>query len=81
MGFGELIRRLFEPVGGIKKQYIYFLLSVSNWFVIDFFIVFFGDKIGNSIDNGDIERIKWYVIRFFIVFIVTYIVKYLTRTK
>ncbi|MBP6256189.1 hypothetical protein KA405_00250 [Patescibacteria group bacterium] len=81
MGFGELVRRLFEPVGSIKKQYIYFLLSVSNWFVIDFFIVFFGDKIGNSINNGDIERIKWYVIRFFIVFIVTYIVKYLTRTK
>ena len=81
MGFLEIVKRLFEPVWRIKKQYFYFIVTVSNWFVIDFFIVFFGDKIGRSIDQGDIERIKTYLLRFFVIFLISYIFKYFTRTK
>ena len=52
---------------------------MANWFVIDFVIVFFADKIGGFIEDNNIDAIRQYVILFALIFFVVYTVKYLTR--
>ncbi len=52
---------------------------MSNWFVIDFSIVLFANKIGNLIEQKNIEAIGKYVVLFFVIFAITYTIKYLTK--
>lgn len=79
MGFLKIVKRFFEPVQKIQWVYIWTVLTMSNWFIIDFFIVFFADKIWWFVEENNIDAIRRYMIWFAIIFFVVYIVKYLTR--
>jgi ABC-type multidrug transport system fused ATPase/permease subunit len=77
--FSATTKRFFLPIWEIKRVYIWAILTMSNWFLIDFIIVFFADKIGTFVEQQNIDAIKLYMTLFFIVFLISYIIKYLTR--
>jgi ATP-binding cassette subfamily B protein len=79
MGFGELVRRLFEPVWGIKLIYFKWFVQALSFFLFDIYTVLVFKYIWEYIQENNTEWMKETIVLYIIVFILFYFWKYYVR--
>ncbi len=76
----KIIKRFLQPIREMKWVWLIGFFVMVNWHVFDLITVIATKEIWEAVQSGETEIIKTIFITYMVYFVISYIVKYMTRT-